>query len=193
MNKLGQAIAMALGAMVCAGTAQAATYVVTANSQNFDASLARKVEAAGGRVTARLPQIGVAIVESADTNFQARAGKVPGIFSVAKDVTLQFDVPASGEEVEEDYANPPASGDNDTRFDLQWGHAAIDAAGAWNKGYRGAGAKVAVLDSGVACLHPDIAGNLLAADSISFVPNETHCLSYIGLFNHGSHVAGTIA
>ena len=132
MKKLERAIAVALGSMLCAGAANAATFVVTANSQNFDASLARKIEAAGGRVTARLPQIGVAIVESSDANFQLRAGKVPGIFSVARDVALQFEQPPTTADYEGDYANPPASGDNDTRFDLQWGHAAIDAAGAWN-------------------------------------------------------------
>lgn len=193
MNKLGKAIAMALASMACAASAQAATFVVTANGQNFDNSLAKKVEAAGGRVTARLPQIGVAIVESDDANFQARAGKVPGIFSVARDMELQFDVPVAEDGVDVDYANPPNSGDNDTRFNLQWGHAAIDAAGAWNKGYRGAGVKVAVLDSGIACLHPDIAGNLLTADSASFVAGESYCLSRVNVFNHGSHVAGTIA
>ena len=74
MTKLGRAIALALGSIACAGTAQAATYVVTANSHSFDASLARKIEAAGGRVTARMPQIGVAVVESEDTSFQTRAG-----------------------------------------------------------------------------------------------------------------------
>jgi subtilisin family serine protease len=193
MKTLGHAIAVALGSMMCAGAADAATFVVTANAQKFDASLARKLEAAGGRVTARLPQIGVAIVESDDTGFPTRAAKVPGIFSVARDIELQFEAPPTVADYEEDYANPPASGDNDTRFDLQWGHAAIDAAGAWNKGHRGAGAKVAVLDSGVACAHPDIAGNLLAADSASFVPNEGFCLQRVNAFNHGSHVAGTIA
>jgi subtilisin family serine protease len=53
--------------------------------------------------------------------------------------------------------------------------------------------RVAVLDSGVACAHPDIAANLLAADSISYVPGENACLGLVNAFNHGSHVAGTIA
>ena len=193
MKMLAKAIAVAVGTLVCAVTAQAATYVVTANGNKFDASLARKLEAAGGVVTARLPQVGLAIVESSDAGFQQRASRVPGIFSVARDIELQFDLPPATADYEADYANPPASGDNDTRFDLQWGHAAIDAAGAWNKGHRGAGVVVAVLDSGVACIHPDIAPNLLAAGSTSFVPGETHCLSRTNVFNHGSHVAGTIA
>ena len=50
-----------------------------------------------------------------------------------------------------------------------------------------------MLDSGVACGHPDIAANLLTADSVSFVAGEGYCLARTNLFNHGSHVAGTIA
>ena len=193
MKLLTRAIVLALGSIGAAASAHAATYVVTANAQSFDASLAKKVEAAGGRVTARLPQIGVAIVESADSNFASRASRVPGVRSAVADITLQFDIPESSDVVDIDIANPPASGDNDTRFDLQWGSAAIDVAGAWNAGYRGAGATVAVLDSGVACSHPDIAGNLLLAQSASFVPGEGVCRAFVSGFNHGTHVAGTIA
>ena len=191
MTKLNRAIVLALGCFGAA-SAHAATYVVTANAQSFDRSLANKVEAAGGRITARLPQIGVAIVESSDAGFALRASRVPGVRSAVADMTLQFDVPQPAAVLEEDYANPPSSGDNDTRFDLQWGSAAIDVAGAWNAGYRGAGATVAVLDSGVVCQHVDIAANLLAA-STSFVPGEGVCHNLPGNFNHGTHVAGTVA
>ena len=191
MLKLGQAISVALCSFACISSAQAASYVVMARANGFDAQLARKVEAAGGIVTARLPQIGVAIVESSTVDFAIRAGKVQGIRSVSTDVALNFEVPESTA-LEPDATNPPFSGDDDTFFNLQWGHAAVDAAGAWNQGYRGQGAIVAVLDSGIACRHADIAPNLLLSESTSFVPGENVCLSRFG-FNHGSHVAGTIA
>ena len=93
---------------------------------------------------------------------------------------------------EADFQNPPVSGDNDAWFDLQWGAQAIDLAGAWNQGYRGRGATVAVLDSGVSCQHPDIAANLLP-ESTSFVPGEGVCHPFNNAFNHGTHVAGIIA
>ena len=193
MNMLGRAITLALGTVGFVASAQAATFVVTANGNSFDSKLAAKIVAAGGTITARLPQIGVAIVESGDARFVSRASRTPGVRSVVEDVVLQFDVPPNTETIDENYGNPPSSGDDDTRFDLQWGHAAVDAAGAWNKGHRGAGAVVAVLDSGIACAHPDIAGNLLPAVSASFVPGESYCLATVNAFNHGSHVAGTIA
>ncbi|WP_460711182.1 S8 family serine peptidase [Lysobacter terrae] len=193
MSNLSRAIALALGTLGFAASAQAATFVVTAKTQSFDSVLARKIEAAGGTITARLPQIGVAIVESSDPNFGTRAGKVQGVRSAVQDITLQYDIPEAVSEPGEDINNPPNSGDNDSRFDLQWGSAAIDVAGAWNAGYRGAGVRVAVLDSGIACVHPDIAANLLLSESTSFVPNENVCLSHVNAFNHGSHTAGTIA
>lgn len=187
MSKLPRAIAMVLGTLGFAASAQAATYIVTAKTQSFDTQLANKIEAAGGTITARLPQIGVAVVE-ADAAFGQRAGQMSELHSVAADIALQFDVP----EAVPEFANPPNSGDNDIRFDLQWGAKAIDVAGAWNAGYRGAGATVAVLDSGVVCQHGDIAPNLLPA-STSFVPGEGVCHTIAGGFNHGTHVAGIIA
>lgn len=192
MNLLGRAITVAIGSIGFIASAQAATYVVTAKGNGFSSKLEREVQAAGGTVTARLPQIGIAIVESNDPGFESRASTVSGVHSVARDVTLQFEVPES-HRVDVDAANPPNSGDDDYFFDLQWGHAAVDAAGAWNRGFRGKGATVAVLDSGIACAHPDIAPNLLTADSASFVPDEGVCLQRVNAFNHGSHVAGTIA
>jgi len=192
MHILSRAVLAALGSFGVAASAHAATYIVTAKTQSFDSSLAHKIEAAGGTVTARLPQIGVAVVESADTGFVARAAKVPGVRSAVYDYVFQTDQPEATSVTDADFANPPASGDNDTRFDLEWGSQAIDVAGAWNQGYRGRGAIVAVLDSGISCAHPDIAPNLLA-DSTSFIAGEGVCHPYNSAFNHGTHTAGIIA
>ena len=193
MHKLSKATAVAVGLFGVAASAHAASFVVTAKAQAFDTQLARKVEAAGGTITARLPQIGVVVVESAYTDYATRAGKIQGIRSAVPDYTFQAEVPATTSAIDADFANPPASGDNDTRFDLQWGSQAIDVAGAWNQGYRGAGVTVAVLDSCVSCAHPDIAPNLLAAESISFIAGEGVCHPFNNAFNHGTHVAGIIA
>lgn len=198
MKNLSRAMLLALGTLGFVASAQAGTYIVTANGHSFDNKLVQKVERAGGTVTVRLPQIGVAIVDAPSDDFAVRASHVPGVRSVAKDITLQFTNPENAlEGVETVFTNPPASGDDDFYFDAQWGMQAIDVAGAWNAGYRGAGAVVAVLDSGVACQHPDIAANLLMADAASFVPGEGVCVpttpAFSFRFNHGTHVAGIIA
>lgn len=192
MHTLAKAAGAAFVSLAAVSTAHAATYVVTSKTLSFDTSLAHKIEAAGGTITARLPQIGVAVVESADADFATRAAKVPGVRSTVYDYVFQTDQPEATSVTDADFANPPASGDNDTRFDLEWGSQAIDVAGAWNQGYRGDGATVAVLDSGIACQHVDLASQILP-DSTSFVANQGVCLTHNGLFNHGSHVAGIIA
>ena len=94
---------------------------------------------------------------------------------------------------EEDFGNPPNSGDNDTRFDLQWGHDAVDAPEAWTEGFRGAGARVAVLDTGFDLDHPDLAPNINFTLSKNFVAGETLSYALPDPFSHGTHVAGTIA
>jgi len=192
MHKLAKAVSAVVASFGVAASAQAATYIVTANAQAFDAKLAQKIQAAGGTITARLPQIGVAVVQSNDSNFAARAAKVQGIRSAVYDFTFQSE-PSESVVAGADFSNPPNSGDDDTRFNLQWGSQAIDVAGAWNAGYRGAGATVAVLDAGVSCQHPDIAPNLLLSESTSFVAGEGVCHPLINGFNHGTHVAGIIA
>ncbi|HEY0532667.1 MAG TPA: S8 family serine peptidase, partial [Actinoplanes sp.] len=70
----------------------------------------------------------------------------------------------------------------------QWDLAQIDGTGAWNRS-TGAGAVVAVVDTGVDASHPDLAGQVLTgydeiaqADGGNTDPN-----------GHGTHVAGTIA
>lgn len=178
-----------------AGNAHAATYVVQAKTLNFSTALANKITAAGGQVRARYPQIGVAIVE-ADDGFAARAMQLTEIESATRDRALQFEQPTvvNGLSLGENAASPPNTGDNDTRFDLQWGHTAIHATDAWERGYRGAGAVVAVLDSGVDCAHPDLVPNLLMNLNASFVPGEGACATRpFPVFNHGTHVSGTIA
>ena len=185
-------LATGIAAALVAGGAQAATYVVQAKALAFDQALAQKMEANGGQVLRRFPQIGVAIVE-ADDGFGSRAARVPGIRSAVKDISLQFDIPeAISRDFQETASNPPTSGDDDFYFDLQWGHDAIDAVEAWNRGFRGAGATVAILDSGLDCDHPDMVPNNLAGLNASFVPGEAVC-TLPGGFNHGTHVAGTVA
>lgn len=180
---------------LAAGNAHAATYVVQAKTLNFSTALANKITTAGGQVRARYPQIGVAIVE-ADDGFAARAMQLTEIESATRDRALQFEQPTvvNGLSLGENAASPPNTGDNDTRFDLQWGHTAIHATDAWERGYRGAGAVVAVLDSGVDCAHPDLVPNLLMNLNASFVPGEGACATRpFPVFNHGTHVSGTIA
>src|SRR5690606_9558272 len=100
------------------------------------------------------PDAGFASVVTANPNAYRRFG------TVTRDVTVQWIEPGRQVALDIEYANPPFSGDDDPLFDLQWGHDAVNAPEAWNAGVRGAGVRVAVLDTGFDLDHPDLAPNI---------------------------------
>lgn len=181
--KVAALAAVSMAAMIA--PAMAAKYLVLAKSGGFPADLDAKVIAAGGVLEKKFP-FGVAVVSS------NAAFSLSGM-TVVEDVgydTQPVKV-ISAEELDE-FVGPPNSGDNDTRFDLQWGQNYVGAIGSWNKGFRGQGVRVAVLDTGFDLDHPDLAPNIdfaasadMAGEGLSYHLNDP--------FSHGSHVAGTIA
>ena len=81
---------------------------------------------------------------------------------------------------------------NDPRFNELWGlnqanDADIDAPEAWNLTTGGLGVTVAVVDTGVAYTHPDLAANM--APGWDFFSHDSDPSDAVG---HGTHVAGTI-
>jgi subtilisin len=68
-----------------------------------------------------------------------------------------------------------------------WGVSHIGAGTAHTEGYTGAPIKVAVIDTGIDCSHPQLAGK--CAGGYDFVNDDTDPFDDNG---HGTHVAGTI-
>lgn len=169
------------------------SYLIVASSTNsLSAGLEKAVAKAGGVVTLKMPQVGIAVAQSSSTNFKARAAKIPGVKIVLPNLKLQWITPVQQVAFTEEFGNPPFSGDDDRFFDFQWGHDAVDAVEAWNKGYRGDGVRVAVLDGGFDLDHPDLAPNINFALSADMT-GEGLAYSLPDTFSHGSHTAGTIA
>mgnify|MGYP002622747239 CR=1 FL=1 len=82
---------------------------------------------------------------------------------------------------------------NDAKYSQLWGIHAISADKLWNEGITGgSNVYVAVMDSGVAYNHEDIAGNF-ESDGYSRNFTTSDIQEYIDRYGHGSHVAGTIA
>ena len=170
--------------------------LISADEAGLPAGLERAVAAAGGVITNTLPSIGVAVATSTDPTFKSKAARIDGIRSAVPDIVVSWlNNVAVGESAPlADFNYPPNSGDNDIRFNLQWGHIAVRAVDAWNAGHRGAGVRACILDSGITRENADIAPNLNQALSVSFVPGQPFWNTRPdGVFNHGTHVSGIVA
>jgi lantibiotic leader peptide-processing serine protease len=185
-----------IGILVCLSWAAVAqtskTYVIVAKGQGkgstaFAANL-------GSALQANLEKIGVVIAQSSDSNFATWAAAQPGVQAVAEDPEIQWlpkepaiqftgnDVGVEGVNSEPYY--------NSYQWNLRAIHANVTAA----SGDMGAGARVAVLDSGMDLVNRDLVPNINQGLAISFVPGEVvqpQCAA--PCFNHGTHVGGIIA
>ena len=141
------------------------------------------------------------LVADIDDEEAAKLKDIDGVESITENFTVQFNVPQTLSQAiplntkrpEASSIPAPFTGDDDFFFDFQWGHDAVGAKEAWEMGYRGAGVRVAVLDTGIDADHPDLAPNLNTELSFSFVPGEHWDNLPDTPSSHGAHVAGTIA
>lgn len=171
------------------------SFVVGGAGGSLPASLAADVAALGGTVSSTLPEVGIAVVQLSRADAREALQRLKGISDVAADVVTQWQDPNPRTEyIEESNVNVGASGVGDLESfrPIQWAPDAVNAPAAWNAGYLGAGARVAILDGGIHAAHVDIAPNLDAAHSTSFVPGFAFNQD-VGTSWHGTHVAGIVA
>src|SRR5688572_7971542 len=136
-----------------------------------------------------------------DIAFLQRAGgRVSRVFNIIPSVAAQ--VPAAALEglarnpriklIEEDgLFHAVDHGTVSGEYQSVWGVAHIGSAESHADGIKGAGLKVAIIDSGVDYNHPDLAGCFDPNDrGYDFVNNDSNPMDDNG---HGTHVAGTVA
>ncbi|PSL23310.1 S8 family peptidase [Chitinophaga ginsengisoli] len=141
-------------------------------------------------------ELGLIRVQTPDPTFPEKARQIADVESVVVDVVLNWRLPGKVFRSDKPISSPAASAkskslaSNPYSF-LQWGLQSVKAPEAWAKGYKGRGAKVAVLDGGFLLNNPEIAPNIILTHN--FIDGEE--VQYHGAegFSHGSHVAGTIA
>jgi lantibiotic leader peptide-processing serine protease len=183
---LSAALGVLLGQQPAAANATG-RWAVVFNQGALPADVHQQVEAAGGTVTERIPEIGAVRVQSTASDFAARMAAVTEVRAVSPDPDFQL-LPGEGASTESlplappedgpDAAAEPAGPDPQPGFDnlyhQQWDKMRMNASAtgsyAVQRGRRDVVA--AVLDTGADVLpvaHPDIAPNLDFARSRSFV------------------------
>ena len=175
----------------------ATSYLVLAPQGHSTAGAAARVAAAGGTVVADYSQIGVLVARSANPSFaSAVAGEgVEGVASTAGlgtplDDGATLDAGAA--------AAPEATGDPTAEplFGLQWDMTQIDVPQAHAVTTGSPDIVVGVLDTGISSTHPDLATQIAKAESASClegVVDTSEVAWNPTTFDHGTHVAGTIA
>jgi lantibiotic leader peptide-processing serine protease len=185
-------VVAALSVSAVAAQGESVRYLINFQRANIPANAAASIEAAGGQIVRTLPEVGIAIAVSSDPNFASNVQGVRGVHSAGlvptvsvPDVTV-FPAPDVGH-----VPDPPAA-----FWDELWGIARVNAPAAWDAGITGShNTVVAVIDTGIASNHPDVAPNLVF--NACFVTTGDHttgaCTPYPSLSFHGTHVAGTVA
>ncbi len=188
------AFGLATPAAMRGAPAGTAAYIVIADDTSLPAGLQEEIAAIGGTIRFLLPDIGIAVADSGSPSFASDAATIPGVRSIVRDARLRL-APV----IDPGPAGLSAAAvEDDFLFPMQWALDAIDAPEAWAAGARGAGVRVAVLDTGIDVDHPDLAPNLNLSLSTSFIPGVALDTppgppSFTAPAHHGTWVAGIIA
>ncbi len=173
------------------------SYVLIAPNTSLPANLAASVAAAGGTLTVSQDAIGVAMAESDDPSFAAKAKKIKGLQTVVADQIVQWVHDDDLAVAAFDGNAPPATGssigDDESFWFYQWAPRSVHAPEAWDLGARGTGVRVAVIDGGIRATHIDLAPVMDVAHSTSFVPGFPFNTDVGTGFWHAMHVAGIVA
>jgi subtilisin family serine protease len=153
--------------------------------ESIPENAARLVGAAGGELVKTFPQVGIAIATSTSPDFAASLEGRTGVFAVGGERFLTL---PEGE-VHAD-AETPDPGVDTGYFGRQWDIRRVGADRAWDITTGSHDTVVAILDTGIAYNHPDLAPNVVY-NACYTVYNP--CLPYPSLHWHGTHVAGTVA
>jgi subtilisin family serine protease len=161
-------------------------YTIVFRGNSTPGNVAQLVQNAGGQLLRAHPEIGVAAAISSDPNFAANMSRARGVSQVGT-MSAHALPPTASLVAQPDAAPTPA----DDLFALQWDIRRVNADQAWALEFTGShNTVVAVIDTGIASNHPDLAPNLVYRQCYNTQPT---CSLYPDLHWHGTHVAGTVA
>jgi subtilisin family serine protease len=165
--------------------AESQRYVVVFE-EGIPKNAAKLVKTAGGELVKSFPQVGVSIATSTSADFAASLEGASGILAVGGERFLAL--PAGDAYLDADAPDPAV----DTGyFNYQWDIRRVGADQAWDITTGSHDTVVAVLDTGIAYNHPDLAPNVVY--NACYTAIAENCNPYPSIHWHGTHVAGTIA
>ncbi len=179
------------------------TYLILFEDSYVPDGFAAQVAALGGVVDFSHP-VGIAIVSGLTEAAAAELDALADVNAVMAngagplDPILPEGAVAAVEAVPDSPIDPTAA----ARYPWQWNMRAIDADYAWATGRFGSPeVTVAILDTGIDYLYPDLMGLVDMSRSVSFVPFDNPYIDFYfpgreyftDLYFHGTHVAATVA
>ncbi len=192
--------------LFCAGPLAAGQKIITFEPSLPPEARARAVESRGGRIVKEFRLIDGVLADFPDGLKAANIARAPGVASAEDDEEVYWLASEALADLEGAAGAAPAApapavstqapvapvyistfGPEGKADHMSWGVAKMRAPQAWAAA-RGAGARVAVLDTGVDCVHPDLAGACLPGHN-SLNPR----LPPSDDGGHGTHVAAVIA
>ncbi len=190
-----------------ASTDDTGRYLVLFAVDRIPADFSERIASLGGAVDATLDSIGVAAVTGLTEAGAAELAAGPGVLHVEPDVLeaiLDNDDAAAGEAASEAFAPADATASPATAqfYARQWNMRAVFADQAWAAGHLGSrDVVIAILDTGIDYLHPDLVGLVDLQRSTSFAPEDDPViasrfpgrLSISDLNYHGTAVASIAA
>ncbi|MFT4019045.1 MAG: S8 family serine peptidase [Agriterribacter sp.] len=176
-------------------------FIVIAKEGENVSAISTAIRSLGGKelmLKDVIKDLGLIIVQTPSPGFAERARSIKGVEAVAVDVVTNWRLPERFEKISKTQiasatkGKKPVVNNNPYSF-LQWGIQSVNADKAWQKGYGGKGAKVAVLDGGFILGDSEIGKSVILTHS--FIDGETAAYAAPAGFSisHGTHVAGTIA
>lgn len=198
LRRVALTVATAAAALIAAGSASAANYVVMYKGSSVPADAKTRIAKSGGTLVASYDAIGVVVARSLNDTFEAAMQQDSRVDGVARSDSPVAQVSpvttdSHGEGQEPELPNAPAGQDN--LAPLQWDMRQIKVPQA--NAITGGSPAVVVgdIDTGLDKDHPDLVQNIAFDKSVSCesgLPNPSPA-SWDDRAGHGTHTAGTIA